>query len=146
MNEKILNTLDINFENDFSGRHPIYLRDDITARWEHGFEINSPKFTSQQLDLVMPFIQKCSADLLNLIGRDTPEGEKKMMPMVSGRLLHYIMNLESKISILGAHDTTGFNPEVLVLINVKLFSGSNVNGTESVSRSELTMAPFLCSH
>ena len=38
------------------------------------------------------------------------------------------------------------NPEVLVLVNVKLFSGSNVNGAESVSRSELTMAPILCSH
>ena len=99
--------MEIDFQNDFSGRHPIYLRDDITARWEHGFKIDSPKFTSEQLDLVTPFIQKCSADLLNLIGRDTPEGEKKMMPMVSGRLLHYIMNLDSKISILGAHDTTG---------------------------------------
>ena len=147
MNEKILKTLDIDFQNDFSGRHPIYLRDDITARWEHGFKIDSPKFTSEQLDLVMPFIQKCSADLLNLIGRDTPEGEKKMMPMVSGRLLHYIMNLESKISILGAHDTTGWTMRVrLFVVNVTLFSRSNVNGTESVSRSQLAMASILCSY
>lgn len=106
LNKQILKTLNIDFESDFSGRNPIYLRDDITARWEHGFTIDSPFFKPDQLNSVMPLIQKSAADLLNLIGRDTPENELKLMPMVSGRLLDFISKLQSRISILGAHDTT----------------------------------------
>ena len=107
LNEDILATLKVDFDSDFSGRHPIYLRDDITARWEHDFEINSDKFTKQDLDRVMPKIQKCAADLLYLIGCDSERMEKETMPIVSGRLLDYITRTTSKYAILGAHDTTG---------------------------------------
>lgn len=106
MNKIIIDKLKVDFESDFSGRHPIYLRDDITARWEHGFSIESELFSADDLNEVMPLIQKCSADLLNLIGRDSKENEQKLMPMVSGRLLDFIVNQKSKVSILGAHDTT----------------------------------------
>jgi len=106
LNKTILETLKIDFDNDFSGRNPIYLRDDITARWEHGFKIESPNFTQQDLEGVMPLIQKCAADLLAKIGNDSDRVREASMATISGRLLDYITKTDNKYTILGAHDTT----------------------------------------
>jgi len=106
MNEQIMKTLKIDFDGDFSGRNPIYLRDDITARWEHGFAIDSPNFTQAELESVMPLIQQCAADLLAKIGDDNDRVREAAMATISGRLLDYITNTPDKFTILGAHDTT----------------------------------------
>ena len=161
MNEKIMNTLKIDFEKDFSGRNPIYLRqvgavfdrsnildirDDITARWEHDFKIESPNFTAEDLNSVMPLIQKCAADLLASIGVDCDRVKDQTMPTISGRLLDYITKTSSKYTILGAHDTTGKYLSVFLSpFKVWLLVGPMLSALQA-DKSVRSYWPRFCAH